>query len=104
MSAPVTRRGAVAKWPEEAKEQVVTVIWDDSWGAQSGKWEMREAEVQLDMPPLATIGFLVGINESWVAIAQSIAEDQIGHVLRIPRGCIVDLTVLNITVERPKDD
>jgi hypothetical protein len=99
----VTERvGALSKWPAEASEQLVCVRWDDSWGAESGKWEPRVDDVQLDMPAITTVGFLVGIDEKWLAVAQSLADGQIGHVLRIPRGCVADVTVLNVAVERPK--
>ena len=63
---------------------------------------MRKEEIRLGMPCIATIGFLVGVDEHWVAIAQSVAEDQLGHVIRIPRGSIHVMTEIDTVVETPK--
>jgi hypothetical protein len=97
-----TRRGAKSNFPTEAKEQIVVVTWDDSWGAAQGAWEMRADKLTLFMPPVVTIGFLVGIDDAWVAVGQSIADFQLGHVLRIARGSIQDMRVLDVVVEIPK--
>jgi hypothetical protein len=102
--SPGLRRGAISKFPEEAHNQVVTVTWDDSWGAAQGAWEMRGDNITLFMPPVVTLGFLVAMDEAWVAIAQSIADFQLGHVLRIARGSIQDITVLNVEVKIPEED
>lgn len=96
------RTATPAKEEIEAADQVVFVRWHDSYGAFGGAWESRSADLLLNRPePIGTVGFLVGIDDQWAVIAQSIGDSQVGHALRIPRACIVSLTVLNVVVEVP---
>jgi hypothetical protein len=99
--ATTARRGAVSKFPQEATEQVVTIIWHDSYTV-NGPWVMRHDNLTDAMTPVTTIGFLVAVDEEWITIAQSLAEEQLGQVFRLPKGCIIDLTVHPLDVQRPQ--
>lgn len=80
----------------EVAEQLVNVQWNDSWSG-GAHWESR-SDVDIVFAPISTVGFLVAKNETWIAIAQSISEDQYGNVQRIPVGCVVEVTVLNTSL------
>jgi hypothetical protein len=76
----------------------VIVRWRDTTGIPG--WHKRaELEEELATPPevIESTGWLIDENDEWLTLAGSVGRYTCGDLLKIPRGCIVEVE----TPERP---
>jgi hypothetical protein len=72
--------------------KIVVIEWVDS-SAYSLGWT---DEVELDLTPITSMGFLIGENEESYAISHSIGlEGCHFDAFVIPKGCVRDITYLD---------
>lgn len=82
------------------KYPLVEILWID---AESGdtEWTTPE-EIDVDLPEVTSIGFLVKETDTTFVIASTISQDHINGQFKIPKGMVKSKRVLTITTKKAK--
>lgn len=77
----------------------VIVIWLDAETVGDGGWmpvKQLEKTLEEDLPTVISIGFIVEETKTYIAIADTVANDCVGVVNKIPWGMITSIERLAI--------
>lgn len=67
----------------------VEIVFHDSW-YQDEHW-MSLDEIDNENEPCRSLGFFIDQNDTYIAIAQTVGQGQLGHLFHIPIQSIVSI-------------
>ena len=76
---------------------MVSVKWKDAESQGGPTWEDAEEMLEFAREPLVvvhTVGLLIHSDDEKVAITDTVSDEQMGGVTKIPRTWIIEMTVL----------
>lgn len=72
----------------------IEIVWEDAQASAVVDWE---DEAGTELMPTTTVGYLVHEDRRTVTIASLINTNSVGHVLTIPKACVVSRRTLTGT-------
>lgn len=78
----------------------VIVIWLDAETLGDGSWmpvKQLEKSLEDDLPIVVSIGFIVEETKSYIALVDTVANDCVGVVNKIPWGMVTSIERLTIS-------
>jgi hypothetical protein len=83
---------------------IIKILWQDAVTSSEPGWTTKEEALHtasIPPPTMETVGYVIHNCENWIAVTDSVGEDEFSQVTKIPKSLIKEIIYLN---DRRKDE